>query len=190
MRTHLLMAAGVLALVPVLGAQQLPRAPTMELRPFAGVYVPTGAMRRDFGTATTLGAQGALELSRHWHVLGSVGWTHGHNKLALGSDVTYLWQYDVGVEANLVRALGTHWLLRPFAGVGGGGRTYDYRAAGVSSRTCTAGYGALGTELQRGAMAVRLEGRDYLTCFESPATGRKHTRNDFGVTLGLAYHLR
>jgi hypothetical protein len=53
----------------------------------------------------------------------------------------------------------------------------------VKTRTCSAGYGAVGTELEAGAVALRLEARDYLTCFESPVTGDNRTRNDLGLAL-------
>jgi hypothetical protein len=189
MRTRMLTAA-VLMVGSALGAQVTAPPLTPELRPFVGAYVPTGAMRDDFKAATMLGAQVALEVNRNFHVLGTAGWAHGHNKFGLGSDRTNIWQYDAGVEANLVRSLAATWLFRPFVGVGAGGRTYDYRVDGVKTQTCTAGYGTVGSELQTGAVALRVEARDYLTCFKSPLTGKNRTRNDLGLSLGVAYHLR
>jgi hypothetical protein len=172
-------------------AAQQPAAIRPEIRPFVGAYIPAGALRDDFKTATMLGVQSALELSDYMHIVGTVAWTHGHNKFAsFSNDVTYIWQYDLGVELNLIQEVGSSWLFRPFLGAGGGGRTYDYKAKAIGTQTCTAGYGALGTELQRGSIALRLEGRDYLTCYESPMTATKKTRNDFGLAFGLAYHIR
>jgi len=112
MRTHVFTAIGMLACATALGAQTSQRRFTPEVRPLIGVFVPTGSMRDDFKAATLLGAQAALELSRNWHVLGNVSWTHGHNKLDFTSDRTNIWQYDAGVEANLVLPLGERWLLR------------------------------------------------------------------------------
>jgi hypothetical protein len=180
------------ALVSATAVQaQEPAALRPEIRPFVGAYIPAGALRNDFKAATMLGAQAALEVSDYVHFLGTVAWTHGHNKFAgFSKDLTYIWQYDVGVELNLIQEVGSSWWFRPFVGVGGGGRTYDYRAEEVGTRTCTAGYAALGTEMQRRNIAFRLEGRDYLTCFESPMTAKKTTRNDFGLAFGLAYHIR
>lgn len=190
MRSRMLLAAGLLLSASTVGAQDAPRRLTPEIRPFVGVFVPTGGLRDAFKSATTLGAQGAFELTRNVHLLGSVGWTHGHSKLVRGNDLTHIWQYDVGAEGNLVREMGGGWLFRPFLGAGAGARTYDYRAPGVGSRTCTAGYGSLGTEFQTGAMALRLEGRNYLSCYRAPLTGRNTTRSDLGLSLGVAYHLR
>lgn len=186
--TAALLAAATALPAAALAAQDAERTPTREIRPFVGAYVPVGAMRRDFRDATMLGLQAAVERSRHLHFVGSASWTHGHNRYARGSDRTDLWQYDVGVELNLYRPQATGWVFRPFAGVGGGARTIDHRAAGLASYTCTTGYGSLGTELQTGAVALRVEARDYMSCFKSPVTGLHDTRSDLGLSLGVAYH--
>ncbi len=162
----------------------------LELRSFVGAFVPTAKQSNDFKTATTVGAQLAWEMSENFHLLGSYAWTHGHNKFAFSDDRTYISQYDVGVEMNHFRELSESWVFRPFVGLGAGARTYDYRATGIGSRTCAAGYGAVGMEMQWVIIAFRAEARDYLTCFESPMTGRKQTRSDLGLTFGLAYHIR
>jgi hypothetical protein len=138
-----------------------------------------------------VGAQVAHEFSERLHLLGSFAWTQGHNKFAnLNDDRTSIWQYDAGVELNLVREINDAWLFRPLIGAGVGARTYDYAAAGIGSNTCSAAYGNVGSELQRGTVAIRLDARDYLNCFKSPFTGVQKTRNDVGLTLGLVYHIR
>lgn len=189
MRTHRLVIA-TLATFATLADAQLPSERRPELRPFAGAFLPTGAQHDDFRNAATLGIQGAMELSSWMHLVATVGWTPSSNRFrVLDDDRTDIWQYDVGAEFNVLQPLPSRWLLRPFAGLGAGARTYDYRAARVGSRTCAAGYGSAGTELQRDYWAFRLEGRDYLSCMESPITGVKRTRNDVGVVFGVAYHL-
>jgi len=192
MRTPVLTTIALLAFAAPLAAQSsaTPRRVLPEVRPLVGVYLPTGRMRDDFEAATLLGLQGAFELSRSVHLTATTSWTRGHNKFDMASGRTNLWQYDLGAEANLLRPLGGGWQLHPFVGAGLGGRTYDYRAKGVATQTCTAGYGSLGSELQKGAVALRLEGRDYVSCFESPVTGEQSTRNDVGLAVGLAYHVR
>lgn len=189
-RIGTVVVAALFAVAGTGGSQEIAGGFTPEIRPFVGVYLPTGPMQDQFKSASMAGVQVAVEMNRNFHVLGSVGWTHGHTKLSMSRDRTDIWQYDLGVEGNLLRPLGDVWLLRPFAGIGAGGRTYDYRAPGVGSKRCTAGYGSLGAEVQRRDVALRLEGRDYLSCFESPITGRKSTLNDVGISLGLAYHIR
>jgi len=188
MRMSLLLGASLL--VPrMLSAQDVWRPAAVEVRPFAGMFLPTGAQRADFTSATIIGIQGAMEFNRHVHAVGSVGRTHGRNKL-FAKDGTNIWQYDVGAELNLVRQIRVEWDLRPFVGAGAGGRTYEYRAPGVGTRSCYAGYATAGAELQRELVAFRAEARDYLSCFDSPVTGVKRTRNDLGLTVGVAYHLR
>ena len=72
MRYRYLVAIALVTVATASAAQQ-PERIRPEIRPFAGVYVPTGAIRHDFKSATMLGMQLALEMSRHVHVLGSVG---------------------------------------------------------------------------------------------------------------------
>ncbi|MGH7679128.1 MAG: outer membrane beta-barrel protein, partial [Gemmatimonadaceae bacterium] len=155
-------------LVAVSGAAAQDGVPLrLELRPFAGVYVPTGSQADDFKTSSMFGLQAAMEFSPHFHLLGSLGWSDGRSKIAaLSKDVTYIWQYDLGAEFNAYQEMGYGWLFRPFAGVGAGGRTYEYQANAVGNRTCTAGYGALGTEFQKASVALRLESRGYVNCFK------------------------
>jgi hypothetical protein len=189
-RIMLGVAIGVLATAP-LAAQTASVGSGTEIRSFVGAYVPTGGQQKEFKAATMVGVQAAQELSQNWHVLGSLSYTHGHNKYALFTDDrTFIWQYDVGVEVNAVVEMADRWLWRPLAGVGIGGRTYDYQNPHVNANTCTAGYASVGTEFQRNVMAVRFEARDYVNCFESPISGKKSTRNDMGLSIGLAYHLR
>ena len=96
MRTRLLIPAALFASAAMLPAQDRWRPEAVEVRPFAGVYVPLAAQRADFESATLLGA----------------------------------------------------------------------------------------------LVAFRFEARDYLSCFESPVTGVKRTRNDSGLSVGLADHIQ
>ena len=188
MRYGIIAIAALLALGSAANAQE-DAAMRPEIRTFLGALIPTGDHRDDFKSATTLGVQGAIELSKYAHVVGSFAWSNGHAKFAsLSDDLTNVWHYDVGGEFNAYYDTDL-FVVRPFFGLGVGGRTYDYAASGQESRTCTTGYGALGAELQVGSVAVRTEGRDYINCFQSPISGRKSTRNDVMLTLGFAYHL-
>jgi hypothetical protein len=185
----LAVAAAVAAGAPALGAQSdLPlRRPEIRLQ--AGAYVPEGAMRADFATARLAGVQGAIELYPGLHATGTFNRVRARTTFGYAADRATFYQYDVGFEANARRSLGGAWLLRPFVGAGGGGRTYDYAERGVLSQTCTAGYATLGSEVQRGAAALRAEAREYLVCYTAPRSGRNVTRNDVTMTLGVAYHL-
>jgi hypothetical protein len=124
-------------------------------------------------------------------MLGTFGWVPGQTKYPGLNDDVQILQYDVGVEFNMVRALGAAWLFRPFVGAGAGARSYLYENNDLRDRTCAVGYGALGMELQLDRAAIRLEGRDNVFCFRSALPRIKSTtRNDVGLSLGLAYHFR
>ena len=187
-----LLAAALLVLVAAtsLAAQQRANPLALELRPFGGVLIPTGALADDFKTAAMAGGQVAFELSPVLHLMGTAAWTQGHNKFPdVTDDVTYVWQFDVGAEYTFLRVPMNTVMFRPFVGLGLGARTYDYKEADFDTKTCTAGYGALGTEFLRGDWALRAEARDYMTCYTNPVTNLKKTRNDVGIALGFAYHI-
>ena len=189
MRRFTVTLAALIATAMAASAQEPKVRP--EIRPFMGMYIPTGDQRDLFDNAAMFGVQAALELRPSFHLLGTFGWVPGQTKYVGLQDDVQIFQYDVGLELNLVRALGDAWLFKPFVGVGGGARTYMYESANLNNRTCAAGYGALGAELQLGRAALRLEGRDNVFCFRSALPDIKSkTRNDVGLSLGLAYHFR
>lgn len=189
MRKSLFSIAVLLSTAAPLAAQPVQNF-GFEFRPIVGAYVPMGSQRHYFKDAAAFGAQAAWELNDYFHVVGTFGWANSETKYSLNKKDASLYQYDVGAEANLFYELASEWLWRPFIGLGGGGRTYDYAASAVESRSCTSGYGAAGTEFQRSVVAFRVEARSYYTCFESPMTGQKKTRNDGMFTFGIAYHVR
>ena len=76
--------------------------------------------------------------------------------------------------------------LTPFAGLGAGSRSYDYRSLDLDATHNLAGYGAVGGELGRGRLHLRLEVRDYLAGFKPLAgIGASGTRNDVVALVGL-----
>ena len=190
MRIRHLVLAGLVATSP-LGAQGPAHVVALEVRPFAGAFLPTGEFRDEFKAATNVGLQGAVELTPRWHLVGTVAFTHGHDRFAFASTRANIWHYDGGFEFAPVRSLGGGaWRFRPFVGTGAGARTYDYRTPGIATQTCSAGYFTGGTELQKGILAVRAEARGYLSCFTSPVTERQRTRTDAQLLFGFAWHLR
>jgi hypothetical protein len=161
-----------------------------ELRPFAGVNLPTGTQRQLFTDAGMVGAQLALEIKPSFHLVGSFGWVASQNSYPVGDDNTDIFLYDVGVEFDLIQSLGGSWEFKPFIGAGAGARTYSF-AGPLRTRTCASGYATIGTEFQYAPWALRLEARDNLFCYKSPIAGVKsQTRNDIGLSFGLAYHFR
>jgi hypothetical protein len=184
-----LMAVAALATSPQLRAQESMTIGAFELRPLVGAFIPTGSMRNEFRDAMLVGIQGGFEFSSDIHLLLGGFWSRNDTHASVvGSKQADIWQFDAGVEANLIRSMGRDWFFRPFVGGGLGMRTYDYTAT-ASSNQCFAGYAAVGAEAQRFEGAFRLEARNYVSCYESPVTGLKKTRNDVGLTLGFVYHV-
>ena len=75
-----------------------------EIRPFMGMYIPTGDQRDLFDNAAMFGVQAALEFRPTFHLLGTFGWVPGQTKYPGDNDVQIL-QYDIGVEWDMVREL-------------------------------------------------------------------------------------
>jgi hypothetical protein len=190
MRTTLALTTLLVVGASVLPGQERRRWPESEVRPYVGAFVPVGSQRDDFEPATTVGVQVAIEMTPNVHAVANLAWSGARNRFAFLDDDTDIWQYDLGVEANLVRRLSPDWLFRPFIGAGAGGRTYAYDAPDVGRHSGLGAYGALGGEVQVGRVALRAEARDYVTSFESPTTGNRTTRSDVGMSIGVAYHFR
>lgn len=191
MRTRLV-AAALLALAFALPAAAQSPGVKPEIRPFVGATIPTGTHRDFFQSGVLYGVQAAIEVRETFHLLGTFGVVPAHLKLAGGNeDKSLMMMYDVGMEFDIVRSLGDSWVFKPFVGVGGGARSYFYDQASLLDRTSPAGYGALGVEFQIARTAIRFEGRDNIFTFKSPQPFVKSkTRNDVGLSLGLAYHFR
>jgi hypothetical protein len=189
MRKSLFLLAALALGASTLAAQRTPIKP--ELRPFAGAVIPTGELRKLFLDAPMAGISAAAELKPTVHVLGTFTWVPAQNKYGVAQNNVNIFQYTVGAELGFVTPLAGNWELRPFAGVGVGGRTYAFQGVGLADRTSFAGYGALGTEFQIARTALRLEARDNVIRYRSPVPGvSAKTRNDVGLSLGVAYHLR
>lgn len=160
-----------------------------ELRPFAGASLPTGAHRDLFKPAPIAGLEVAYQLQPNLHIVGAFGMMREHTRYTVSRNDGSRYSYDAGVELSIERQLAGGWSMRPFAGLGAGGRTYTFQDQTLLRRTCAAGYGALGSEFRYGATALRFEARDNVFCYKSPTPdGASRTRNDVTLGLGVAYH--
>jgi len=189
MKPITLAVAALVASAAALEAQSPRLKP--EIRPFAGVNIPTGTQRHLFTDAGIIGAQLALEITPNMHLVSTFGWVASQSSYPVVDDNVNVFTYDLGFELGLVEPLGSKWQLKPFLGIGGGGRTYAYAGSGLTDKTCASVYGALGTEFQIAPWAFRLEARQNAFSYQSPLAGVKsETRYDVGLSLGLAYHFR
>jgi hypothetical protein len=169
---------------------QAPKS-TAEIRVFAGTLIETGPQRDLFTDGPLFGVGAAMELRPSVHMVASFSWAPSEVAYSFANTSVSILQYTLGIEVGLTRVVYGERLLKPFVGMGGGGRTYAYADPGVSNKTCSAGYGTVGAELEAAKTAVRLEVRDDIYCYQPPIAGQdSRTRNDIGLTLGVAFHIR
>jgi hypothetical protein len=162
-----------------------------EIRPFAGAYVPTGAQRDVLKDALVVGSQVALEVNETAHLVGTFAWSQSKDRLLTRKNSVNLYQGDVGGEYFRSYDVGSNWMLRPFGGLGVGVRAFDYKDIKAHAKGYLSGYGSAGTELQSGAIAIRLEARDYVYRMRGLSGNEAwKNRNDLAFLGGIAWHLR
>lgn len=155
-----------------------------EVRPFVGAFVPTGAQRDVLKDTWLVGGQGALEIADMAHLVGTFAWAPNRT-----SHDVCVYDYNVGLEGFQRVPMSADWQLRPFLGLGLGGRTYVDHANNSHKETTFGGYGALGTEFQIARIAFRLEGRDYVSRFAGLDGNQKaKARNDMSFATAVAFH--
>jgi hypothetical protein len=198
-RAALAAASLLLSAAPGIAQERVTR---VEVRPLVGAYVPTGAHRDLLRDAVLVGAQLGWPLHANLAVTGSFGWAPAADKtptFGIGGsgreeDVD-LFQYDVALEGRLPDlAPSARWSTRPYAALGVGGRTYNYRdVPGVGAETNFLGFGAVGLDVAPPTrnLGVRLEVRDNVSAFKGLRGERRErtARNDVQFTAGLTFRL-
>lgn len=160
-----------------------------EFRPFVGTYVPTGKHGDLLDRAMAVGAQAALELGRGAHAVAALSWIPTERRSPTDPQRVEMAQFDLGAEWLTAGAPG--WRVSPLLGAGVGLRAYRDRDSASPSQANLAGYGSLGVEVAGGRVALRLEGRDYVTAFRGLAGGEgTSVRNDATIIVALGYHMR
>jgi hypothetical protein len=200
MRTALLLAAALATLggTTDLTAQAADSGATparsrrWELLAPTGTVVPTGAQR----DAIKRGNLSAVQLSYvprpALAVTATIGWARSRDVASAGDPKVDVFNYDLGAEVRAPRFNdGQAVTFMPFAGVGAGARSYNYRSLDVDATHNPAGYGAVGGELGVRRIRLRVEARDYVTGFK-PLTGggAAVARNDVVVMAGLRFTRR
>jgi hypothetical protein len=159
-----------------------------ELRPYAGAYIPTGDQRDLLEDAVLVGAQASYRIFPQLAITGTLGWSPSKDRISVGNEKIDLYQYDIGAELRAPSWFTSGaWDFTPFAGLGFGGRTYDYRDLDVDAKSNIAGFGVLGGELGFGRAGLRVEARDYVSRFKPFDGGDAKTRNDVTVAAGLTF---
>jgi hypothetical protein len=174
----------------------------VEIRPFAGSYVPTGTQRELLEDAGTLGGQLGLRHAEDFALTGTFAWALSKDRTTASrtgaADALYtgreesvdVLDYDAGVEARLPVAALHDGIVAPYLGAGAGARSYHYRHVdGARARTSPEAYGALGVDLvpARGRVGARVETRATVSRFDGLRAeyARRGTRVDLQLTVGL-----
>jgi hypothetical protein len=161
----------------------------LESRSVIGAFIPTGDQRDELDGALMVGSSVAFRASQTLALVGRFTWSGSNAKQLAGQPEVKVYGYDLGAEYRIADvAAGRGWRIRPFAGGGVGGRTYDTDASGMTNETDLVAYGALGIQADYKKIGFRVEGRDYLSRYDGlTGAGDRATRNDVGVSAGMAF---
>lgn len=167
--------------------------PAIDVRPVVGAIVGTGDQGDALKSAVLVGGQASYAFHPNFSLIGSFGWSPSQDKLSPQRPDVDLYQYDLGIEGRLNNLTENSPIVtRPYAVVGGGGRTYRLRnVLNADAQTNPLGYGAVGLDLDHagGKVGLRLEARDNITGFKGfrGELADRKTRNDLQFSAGLTF---
>ncbi|CAN5410351.1 hypothetical protein BH09GEM1_BH09GEM1_45110 [soil metagenome] len=187
-RVVLFVASAALATASPAQAQTAqPASHAWEMLFSSGALVPTGAERSAIKDAALSTAQLSYVMHSQFAITTMVGWARSRDLASANDPKLDVFTYDIGAELRAPRSGSDDGMsLIPFAGVGVGSRSYNYRALDIDATHNVAGYGAVGGDLGKGRLHLRLEVRDYVTGFKPlTGTGPSATRNDVVALAGL-----
>ncbi len=160
--------------------------------PQIGMYIPVQDQADDLSTAVTVGALVRTDVTDKFGIVASFWWAPSEADVASISaqdeDID-LFQYDLGMEIRPFPGRDGEWFAQPFLGLGAGGRSYSFRDLDEDSETDFAGYASLGAEVDLSPLALRVEGRGYLTEYNG-LTGEhsdSEGRGEFTFSAALMY---
>ena len=132
-------------------------------------------------------AQVSYAIRSPFLVTGAFGWARSRDRAFGGDPKVDVFTYDLGAEFRAPRWTAGHaTTFRPFAGVGVGRRTYNYRNLDFNATHNVAAYLSAGGEFIIRRVGLRLEVRDYVGGFKPlSGEGPAETRNDVVVMAGL-----
>jgi hypothetical protein len=153
-----------------------------------GAVVPTGGQRSAIKRGNLTAAQISYLVTPTVAVGGTLGWARSRDIAAEGDPKLDVFTYDLGAEVRPRWSVGGAITFSPFAGVGAGARSYNYRSLPVDATHNLAAYGSAGGELRIRRARVRIEVRDYLSGFKPlSGEGAGDTRNDVVLMAGLRF---
>jgi hypothetical protein len=152
----------------------------------SGQVVPTGAQRDVVKRGNVTAAQLSYAVRPALALTATFGWARSRDVASVDEPKLDIFMYDLGTELRAPQLGEGVVTFQPFAGVGAGARSYNYRSLAVDATHNVAGYGSAGGELGVGPVGLRVEVRDYVTRFRPlDGAGAVNTRNDLVVMAGL-----
>lgn len=194
-RTALLTFGVLSMLAPSIqtSAAQAPttQASTWELRFTSGALVPTGNQRNFLKDAQLSAAQLSWVVRPSLAITGTFGWARSRDITSGDSPKLDVFTSDLGVEVRSAQWFADRAItFSPFAGLGAGARSYNYRNLDVDATNNLAAYGTVGGAFGIGRMGLRLEVRDYATGFKPlVGAGKSDERNDVVIMAGLRFNM-
>ena len=163
------------------------KQPRWELVVPSGAMIPTGAQRDAVKRGNMNAVQITYVAQPSLAIVSTFGWARSKDIATLGDPKLDVFTYDVGGELRAPRWIASETMfLRPFAGLGAGGRSYNYRKLDVDATNNLAAYASAGAEVGMRRLRLRLEARDYVAGFKPlTGTGTSRTGNDVMVMVGL-----
>lgn len=160
--------------------------PGLELLLPTGTINPTGAQEDELERANLTAVQLSYGLRPDVVFTSTVGW--GRTRpVGRGTDAKLdVFTYDVGTEFRLPRRTGDgRFNFKPFAGIGAGARSYNFRNVDTATAHDLAAYVSAGGEIALAKVRLRLEVRDYITWRNPSDASGSVRRNDVVFMAGL-----
>ncbi len=166
--------------------------PKWEFLIASGTLVPTGAQRGAIKRASLTAAQLSYIVLPHLAITSTFGWARSRDVASFGTPKLDIFTYDLGAEVRSSQWKVGHTIaFSPFAGGGGGARSYISRSNDSDPRHQFAPYLSAGGELSfrpgSRQVHVRLEVRDYYMMNGLLGQGTGGARNDVVAMVGLRF---
>jgi hypothetical protein len=168
-------------------SQSPAKAGRWELTIPSGTLVPTGVQRDAIKRGDLTAVQLMYAVRPTFAITSTFGWARSKDVAAVDQPKLDVFTYDIGAEARAPQWLANETLsFSPFAGIGAGGRTYNYRKLDVDATHNLAAYASAGGDVGVRRLHLRLEARDYVAGFKPlVGSGAARTSNDVVVMVGL-----
>ena len=163
------------------------KAARWELTVPSGALVPTGVQRDAIKRGNLTAVQLMYVARPTFAITSTFGWARSKDVATVDQPKLDVFTYDIGAEARAPHRIANETMsFSPFAGIGAGGRSYNYRKLDVDAKHNLAAYASAGGDIGVRRLHLRLEARDYVAGFKPLAgSGAGRTGNDVVVMVGL-----